>query len=61
MSQIVRMESNEIPRTESGGRIIVHSLQRSGPIGDKLEIQLALVYCINTETYSRYLKTNNLI
>jgi hypothetical protein len=60
LSQIMRMESNELPRAGRGG-VLMHMVQRSRPLGNNLEIQFALVYCINTESYTRYLKTNNLI
>jgi hypothetical protein len=60
IAEIFRMESNELPRA-GRGKVLTHMVQRSHPLGNNLEIQFGMVYCINTESYTRYLKTNNLI
>jgi hypothetical protein len=60
IAEIFRMESNEIPRP-GHGRVLTHMVQKSRTLGNNLEIQFGMVYCINTESYTRYLKTNNLI
>jgi hypothetical protein len=60
MAEIFRMESNELPKA-GRGRVLIHEIHNSRPLGNNLEIQFGMVYCINTESYARYLSTNNLI
>ncbi len=60
LAEIFRMESNELPRPGQG-RVLTHMVQKSRPLGNNLEIQFGMVYCINTESYIRYIKENNLM
>lgn len=60
MMEIFRKQSDELPRP-GRGRVLTHMVQKSRTLGNNLEIQFGMVYLINTESYTRYLKTNNLI
>jgi hypothetical protein len=58
VSQNIIITDNERP---TNGGFLMDMVQNARELGSDLEVTLALVYCINTERYTTYLRSNNLL